>query len=274
MITKKKIIKLLAAITSTVLLCTSISLISAVAGSEVDTEIQTSTTEIQTSTEAFITETVGKQDEAVLVNITPDFYYEKHEYDGILYSTAKLISIRLWFSDKTVFDVDSRYFDKINFPVDDLPTSDIGLLKDGSCYLIAIEGTPGRTEINSWPTELKTIYSSTMTCYVNNITNINEYSDKIAKMELEKPFSYYNSTDGTNIRNEYEPEELIKHSGDANGDGEYTVADLVILQEFLLGKKSNMQNWVAIDFTSDGVINAFDMVLARRRLVEQYNLGQ
>ncbi len=264
---KQKVLKLLATIASTVLLCTSISLVPAVAGSESDTEIQA-------STEEFITETVGKQDEAVLVNITPDFYYEKHEYDGILYSTAKLISIRLWFSDKTVFDVDSRYFDKINFPVDDIPTSDISLLKDGSCYLIAIEGTPGRTEINSWPAELKTIYSSNMTCCVNNITNINEYTDHIAKMELEKPFSYTNSVDGTNVRNEYEPEELIKHSGDVNCDGEYTVADLVILQEFLLGKKSNMQNWVAVDFTSDGVINAFDMVLARRRLVEQYNLGQ
>ena len=265
MITKKKILKLLATITSTVLLCTSMCLVSAVAGAE-------STMEIQASAEEFITETVGKQDEAVLVNITPDFYYEKHEYDGILYSTAKLISIRLWFSDNTVFDVDSKYFDKINFPVGDIPSSDIFLLKDGSCYLVAIEGTPGRTTINSWPTELKTIYSSAMTCYVNNITNINEYADKIAKMELEKPFSYTNSVDGTNIRNEYEPEELIRHSGDANGDGEYTIADLVLMKGFILGIHPYIKNWVAVDFTSDGVINVFDMVLARRKLVEQYNL--
>ena len=89
MMVKQKVLKLLVTIASTVLLCTSISLVSAVAGSESDTEIQTSTTEVQTSTEEFITETVGKQDGAVLVNITPDFYYEKHEYDGILYSTAK-----------------------------------------------------------------------------------------------------------------------------------------------------------------------------------------
>lgn len=261
------------AITSTVLLCTSASLVTAVAGTEsADESNVASNTEIQTSTEEFIKETVGKQDEAVLVKITPDFYYEKQEYDDILYSTAKLISIRLWFSDSTVFDVNSKYFDKINFPVGDIPSNDISLLKDGSCYLIAIEGTPGRTEINSWPVELKTIYSSNMTCCVNNITNIEEYADKIAKMELEKPFSYCNSVDGTTIRNEYEPEELLKHSGDANGDGEYNVADLVILQEFLLGMDPHMKNWVAVDFTSDGVINAFDMVLARRRLIEQYNL--
>lgn len=59
--------------------------------------------------------------------------------------------------------------------------------------------------------------------------------------------------------------------GDVNGDGLFNVADLVSLDNYLLGN-GGLKNWKAGDLTSDGRISAFDLV-AMRELLEPVHIG-
>lgn len=61
-----------------------------------------------------------------------------------------------------------------------------------------------------------------------------------------------------------EPEQVI---GDVNDDGEFSVADLVMLERFLLGAEKELTSWQAGDLLEDGVIDTFDLILMRRLLV-------
>lgn len=55
--------------------------------------------------------------------------------------------------------------------------------------------------------------------------------------------------------------------GDINRDGAMTIADLVMLQEFLLGKRKTLPDWQAGDFDEDGRLDTFDLVQLRQWLV-------
>ena len=60
-------------------------------------------------------------------------------------------------------------------------------------------------------------------------------------------------------------------SGDVNGDGEFTVADLVAFKRWLLGTPdAELADWKAADLCSDGKLDVFDFCLMRRLLVENY----
>ncbi len=59
-----------------------------------------------------------------------------------------------------------------------------------------------------------------------------------------------------------------KVAGDVNADGEFTIADAVMLQKWLLGS-GELTDWTAGDLCEDGVINAFDMVLMRKLLIDK-----
>ena len=54
--------------------------------------------------------------------------------------------------------------------------------------------------------------------------------------------------------------------GDVNADGKFTVADLVMMQKFLLGKGS-LTDWKAGDLCEDDRIDVFDMVMMRRLVI-------
>lgn len=58
-------------------------------------------------------------------------------------------------------------------------------------------------------------------------------------------------------------------SGDANGDGEFSAADLVTVQKWLLGlPDSTLKKWKACDLCNDNVIDSFDLCLMRQSLIE------
>ena len=57
----------------------------------------------------------------------------------------------------------------------------------------------------------------------------------------------------------------IAVSGDANGDGEFSVADLVTMQKWLLGS-GGISNWKAVDFRRDDNIDVADLCLMRKAL--------
>ncbi len=54
--------------------------------------------------------------------------------------------------------------------------------------------------------------------------------------------------------------------GDVNADGSFTVADLVMLEKFLLGV-GTLTDWQAGDLCNDGVIDVFDMCMMRKMFV-------
>ena len=56
-------------------------------------------------------------------------------------------------------------------------------------------------------------------------------------------------------------------TGDVNMDGEFNIADIVLLQNWLLGREnSHISNWKAGDISGDKKINVFDLCLMRRLL--------
>ncbi len=58
-------------------------------------------------------------------------------------------------------------------------------------------------------------------------------------------------------------------SGDANGDGSFSTADLVTLEKWLLGMPdAELKNWKACDLCNDNMIDTFDLCLMRKALAE------
>ena len=61
----------------------------------------------------------------------------------------------------------------------------------------------------------------------------------------------------------------VIESGDVNADGQFTVADAVLLQKWLLAvPDTKLVNWKAADLCEDGRLDVFDLCLMKRMLVE------
>ncbi|MCR5599640.1 MAG: leucine-rich repeat protein [Ruminococcus sp.] len=68
--------------------------------------------------------------------------------------------------------------------------------------------------------------------------------------------------------NHSDPNEEI--AGDLNMDGEFNVADFLLLQKWLLGdKNAELKNWKAADYTKDEVLDVFDLVLMRKAIIKK-----
>lgn len=61
----------------------------------------------------------------------------------------------------------------------------------------------------------------------------------------------------------------IAHTGDSNGDGDFTIADVVILQKYIMGKKTaKLSDWRNVDLCEDGKIDVYDFIVMRENIVE------
>ncbi len=69
---------------------------------------------------------------------------------------------------------------------------------------------------------------------------------------------------------EYDVEILTETpDGDANGDGEVTVADMVVLQKHIMGKKTAiLSDWKAADLYEDDKIDVYDFIVMRENFVK------
>lgn len=57
--------------------------------------------------------------------------------------------------------------------------------------------------------------------------------------------------------------------GDVNSDNMFNITNVVKLQKWLLGNPNTvLMNWRATDLCGDGVLNAFDLCLMRKALIE------
>ena len=58
--------------------------------------------------------------------------------------------------------------------------------------------------------------------------------------------------------------------GDVNSDGEFNVADVILLQKWLLAvPNTQLVNWKAADLCEDDRLNVFDLCLMKRELLKQ-----
>ena len=56
--------------------------------------------------------------------------------------------------------------------------------------------------------------------------------------------------------------------GDVNGDGTFGIADVIMLQKWLLGvSNTRFVNWKAADFCEDDKLDIFDLCLMKRALI-------
>lgn len=64
--------------------------------------------------------------------------------------------------------------------------------------------------------------------------------------------------------------ETIK--GDCNDDGKFNVADVVLLQRWLLAvPNTQLKNWKAADLYKDDRLDVFDLCLMKQELLKQKN---
>ena len=67
-----------------------------------------------------------------------------------------------------------------------------------------------------------------------------------------------------------EPDIQPYRMGDVNNDGEFNVADVVLLQKWLLAvPDTHLANWKAADFCNDNILDVFDLCLMKRELLEK-----
>lgn len=58
-------------------------------------------------------------------------------------------------------------------------------------------------------------------------------------------------------------------SGDSNGDGKFTVADVVTMQSYIMGKKTaKLADWKNVDYYEDEKIDVFDLIVMRENYIE------
>jgi len=66
--------------------------------------------------------------------------------------------------------------------------------------------------------------------------------------------------------------EMSDLMGDCNADGDFSVADVVLLQKWLLAvPDTHLANWKASDFCEDDRLDVFDLCLMKRKLIEKMN---
>ena len=60
--------------------------------------------------------------------------------------------------------------------------------------------------------------------------------------------------------------------GDTNGDGAFSISDVVIFQKYLLNAPNiKINNWYAADLNYDGELDVFDLIMLKRKLLNQTN---
>ena len=83
-------------------------------------------------------------------------------------------------------------------------------------------------------------------------------------------FSWYYYFNDNDLRDQYKEFITETIDGDVNDDGKYSVADLVILEKWLLGNHDTvLKNWKNADLCTDGKLDTFDLCLMRKELVDE-----
>lgn len=122
---------------------------------------------------------------------------------------------------------------------------------------------------------------------------VNKYFEDLENMEKEAEYAPYASENGyyTTIEHtgdivihgyqdstaqkyaekygrKFEVIEETQIAGDVDGNGKCSIADVVLLQKYLIGEKdAALPDWKAADLTNDGMLNAADLTMMKRLLL-------
>ena len=59
-------------------------------------------------------------------------------------------------------------------------------------------------------------------------------------------------------------------AGDVNNDGSFTIADVVLMQKWLLSESDTiLENWKAGDLCEDNIINVFDLCMMKQKIIDK-----
>ncbi|MDE5583815.1 MAG: dockerin type I repeat-containing protein [Ruminococcus sp.] len=61
--------------------------------------------------------------------------------------------------------------------------------------------------------------------------------------------------------------------GDANADGRFTIADVALFQSWIMGNDVTLNNYQAVDFCEDGILDVFDLCMMKSELLT-YNSSE
>lgn len=130
-----------------------------------------------------------------------------------------------------------------------------------------IDGSYDSKEMNN--VENSYYLNSSASCGIGNVKNDTVVSPNEASMKKENfaktlgdAFVY---VEGDYPKLAWEINEFIL--GDVNADKKFNISDVVMLQKWLLGA-GELTNWKAGDLCEDNIINAFDLCLMKRKLIE------
>ena len=66
----------------------------------------------------------------------------------------------------------------------------------------------------------------------------------------------------------------INKSGDLNSDGTFNIADVIVMQNWLLNKPENdIKNWKAADLCKDDILDVFDLCLMKIKLLSESSVN-
>jgi len=111
----------------------------------------------------------------------------------------------------------------------------------------------------------------------------NYYNYRLKLNGLDFPYNFDNIRQGDTLdfytmgRNIIIPAGQYIHEpqfmGDLNNDRLLTVADVVLMQKWLLGSEEvKMMDWSAVDYDNDGVLDVYDLCLMRKALIEELSV--
>lgn len=126
------------------------------------------------------------------------------------------------------------------------------------------------SNINSSNTSVSGNITVKNTYYLNSLTS--ESGSGVSEANM-KNISFVDTLGDPFVENEnsfpiFSWEKTI--FGDVNGDYKFTVADVVLLQKWILNTKGvKLSNWKAADLCEDGTINIFDLCFMKKELIKR-----
>ncbi len=113
-----------------------------------------------------------------------------------------------------------------------------------------------------------TVHSNPMLLENDQLAHFYKYADSFQFTTGDEPEVIYYSNDSMDLIFRIK----IKVSGNINGDLDFSVVDAIALQKWLLGVKDvEIYNEAEADFDLNGKLDAFDLAIMKRKLIEKMN---
>lgn len=170
-------------------------------------------------------------------------------YNRIGYADSERVNFTVYNTPPTVSELSSSTTKAVvNEPVSFMAKSDLA-----NSFIIGIDYNGDRYLTEQMPDGCLTTSFSVPGTYWAYVTSANGYG-------------YVDSAWITFTI--YPNEEEMIYNGDCNGDGDFNISDVVLLQKWLLSiPETNLYDWKAADLCKDNILDVFDLVMMKRKLI-------